>query len=111
MDKQVRLGIIGLGGMGTSHAKSILEGKVPAMTLTAIADIDEARLVWARENLPDTIALFPTADELLQSGTCDAVIIAVPHYEHPPLAIAAMKQNLHVMCEKPPASIPVRSAR
>lgn len=37
MDK-VRLGIIGIGGMGTNHARSILEGKVPQMELTAVAD-------------------------------------------------------------------------
>lgn len=98
---QVRLGIIGLGNMGTSHTKNILEGKIPAITLTAIADSDPARLEWARENLPDSIALYPTADELMDSGKCDAVLIAVPHYDHPPLAISAMNKGLHVMCEKP----------
>jgi len=101
MQKQVRLGIIGLGNMGTAHAKNILAGKVPDIMLTAIADTDESRLQWARENLPRDIALFSSAEELIQSEKCDAVLIAVPHYDHPPLAIAAMKHQLHVMCEKP----------
>ncbi|MDR1439199.1 MAG: Gfo/Idh/MocA family oxidoreductase, partial [Clostridiales bacterium] len=35
------------------------------------------------------------------SGTADAVIIAVPHYWHPPLAIEALGSKIHVMCEKP----------
>lgn len=110
MTKQVKLGIIGLGNMGTGHTRNILDGKIPDITLTAIADIDETRLDWARKNLPNDIALFATADELMQSGLCDAILIAVPHYEHPTLAVAAMKQNLHVMCEKP-AGVYTRQVR
>lgn len=37
--EQVRLGIIGIGGMGSGHAANIAEGKVPKMCLTAVADI------------------------------------------------------------------------
>ncbi len=101
MSKQVKLGIIGLGNMGTSHATNLKAGKVPDIQLTAIADINPGRLAWARENLDAGIALFNTADELMQSGVCDAVLIAVPHYDHPRLAIAALRLGLHVMCEKP----------
>ena len=110
MSKQVKLGIIGLGNMGTGHAKNILDGKIPDIALSAIADVDEARLAWAKENLPPDIALFPTAEAMMQSGKCEAVLIAVPHYEHPSLAIAAMQHNLHVMCEKP-AGVYTRQVR
>ncbi len=110
MTKQVRLGIIGLGGMGSGHARYLLEGKVPDIKLTAIADIAEARLEWARENLPPDIARFATGEALMESGLCDAVLIATPHYDHPPLSIAAMKHNLHVMCEKP-AGVYTRQVR
>ena len=34
----VRFGIVGLGNMGNAHAKNILDGKVPGLKLTAIAD-------------------------------------------------------------------------
>jgi predicted dehydrogenase len=110
MTKQVKLGIIGLGNMGTGHTRNILDGKIPDIALTAIADIDPARLQWAKENLPEGIALFTTAEELMASGTCEAVLIAVPHYEHPTLAVAAMKQKLHVMVEKP-AGVYTRQVR
>ena len=83
MTKQVRLGIIGLGGMGSGHARYLLEGKVPDIKLTAIADIAEARLEWARENLPPDIARFATGEALMESGLCDAVLIATPHYDFP----------------------------
>jgi predicted dehydrogenase len=39
--------------------------------------------------------------DLIKSGCCDAVVIAVPHYQHPELAIAAFQNGLHVLCEKP----------
>ena len=45
--------------------------------------------------------VFSEGRELIESGVCDAVIIAVPHYQHPPLAVLAFQNHLHVMCEKP----------
>ena len=47
MDK-IKLGIIGYGNMGTSHARNIAEGKVPNVELCAICDIDPARLEAAK---------------------------------------------------------------
>ncbi len=99
--EQVRMGIVGIGNMGSGHAKSIVEGKVTDMVLTAVADIREVRRQWAKENLPETVAVFDSAEALLDSDLVDAVLIATPHYVHPALASAAMKKGLHVMCEKP----------
>ena len=45
--EQVRLGIIGVGNMGTGHALSLMAGDVPEMALTAVADVNPARLLWA----------------------------------------------------------------
>jgi predicted dehydrogenase len=39
----VRIGIVGLGNMGASHASSILAGKIPRLELTAVSDFDPAR--------------------------------------------------------------------
>ena len=63
----VRVGIIGVGNMGSGHAKNIVAGKVEGMTLTAIADINPARLEWAKENCPDATLVFimpPSMEEL-----------------------------------------------
>lgn len=98
---QVRMGIIGIGNMGSGHAKSIVEGKVPDMVLTAVADVREVRRQWAKDNLTEGIAVFENAEELLDSGLVDAVLVATPHYVHPDLVMKAMERNLHVMCEKP----------
>ncbi|MCL2319544.1 MAG: Gfo/Idh/MocA family oxidoreductase [Treponema sp.] len=100
MDK-VKLGIIGLGNMGTSHVKSIQTGLVPDIVLGAVADRSQARREWASGYLPGGFPIFNDGMELIKSGLCDAVLIAVPHYQHPPLAIEAFKARLNVMCEKP----------
>ena len=44
--EKVRLGIIGIGSMGTGHAGNVLKGMVPDMELTAVADIWQSRLDW-----------------------------------------------------------------
>jgi predicted dehydrogenase len=100
MDK-VRLGIIGIGNMGSGHLKNILEGKVPEMEVTAVADRQEGRRAWAKENLPESVVIFEEGTDLIAAGVCDGVLIAVPHYQHPELTIDAMSHGLHVMCEKP----------
>ncbi|MCI9146663.1 MAG: Gfo/Idh/MocA family oxidoreductase [Hungatella sp.] len=99
--EKVRLGIIGIGNMGTNHAKSIVEGRAPEVELTAVADRRESRRTWCRENLPENVAVFEQAKDLMASGLCDAVLLSIPHYQHPELSIAAMDQGLHVLCEKP----------
>ena len=97
---QVRIGIIGVGNMGSGHAKTITSGQVPDMVLTAIADINPERRKWAAETYPD-VKVFDDAITMMESGLVDAVIVATPHYDHPPLVTAALKRDIHVMCEKP----------
>lgn len=99
--EQVKLGIIGVGNMGSGHVGNILAGKTPRITVAAVADRREARRQWARETLPEGTAVFNEGSELIASGLCDAVLIAVPHYQHPVLAQEAFAHGLHVMCEKP----------
>ena len=98
---KVRLGIIGIGNMGSSHAKNIIEGKTPDIELTAVADRKEDRRKWAKETLPESVKIFTEGTELMDSKVCDAVIVAVPHYQHPELTIYGLQHGLHVLCEKP----------
>ncbi len=99
-DQNIRLGIIGLGNMGSGHMTNILTGKVTNVELTALCDIDSQRLSVAAERAPG-IPCFADSDCLIASGLCDAVLIATPHYFHPPIAIAAFAAGLHVLTEKP----------
>ena len=98
--KKVRLGIIGVGNMGTGHINNLLEGLCPELEITAVADRRASRRQWAEEHLPG-IPVFQEGRDLILSGQAEAVLIAVPHYQHPELAILALEHGLHVMVEKP----------
>ncbi len=110
--KKVRLGILGMGNMGSGHLDNYTRGHCPEILVTAVADHNPARLEWTRQHVaarqaehPDREipmpACFDTAEEMIESGLIDAIIIAVPHYGHPVYTIKAMQAGLHVMCEKP----------
>ncbi len=110
--RKVKLGIIGVGNMGSSHLQQIWKNTNPEIEVTAIADLDPARLEWAKEalikareenpelSIPD-LAMFADGSDLIKSGTCEAILIAVPHYDHPRFAIEGLQNGLHIMCEKP----------
>jgi len=97
----VRIGIIGIGGMGAHHAGYFMKGEVPGGEITAVCDTDPKRLEWAAKELPEGVKRFDSSQALIESGEVDAVLIATPHYDHPPIAIAAFEKGLHVLSEKP----------
>ncbi len=101
MEKKIRLGIIGIGNMGSGHACRVADGECPDFVLAAVADINPARKEWADKRLGEKVAFFDNAEQMLDSGLIDACIVATPHYAHPPLAIECMKRSIHVMVEKP----------
>jgi len=96
MSNLVRLGLIGLGGMGRFHAANLLAGKISRLELTAVADTDPTRGAAYPQ-----LRSFPSLEAMADSGTIDAVLIATPHFQHTPLALAAIRAGLHVMIEKP----------
>ncbi len=98
--KKVRIGVIGVGNMGSGHANILTNGLIPNAELTALCDIAEARRTELKKQYPE-IPVFADAEEMMKSGLVDAVTIAVPHYDHPPLAILAFSYGLHVLTEKP----------
>jgi predicted dehydrogenase len=95
---QVRLGIIGLGAEGGMYATFLSEGKVPNMTIGAIADIDESKRA-AAEKLG--VPFYTDYQELINSGDVDAVVTTVPHYLHPEMGIYALEHGIHTLVEKP----------
>ena len=105
MDK-VRVGIIGVGGMGGHHCTYI--NSVEGATLAAVCDLDPAKAqrVGKQYNVPH----FTNYKDLLSSGKVDMVMIATPHYFHMPIAREAFAHGLHVLSEKPIA-VNVKEAR
>jgi len=94
--KKVRIGIVGIGNMGCSHAQQILAGKVSRMELAAVADESPDKCARVPQ-----VKSFTSASEMMASGLIDAILIATPHYDHTTIGIAALNAGLHVMVEKP----------
>lgn len=92
----VRLGVIGCGGMGQFHARNVLEGKVKGCELVAGCDALPSNLA----QLPQVRA-FTSVEAMLAARCVDAVIIATPHFSHPSLALQSLEAGVHVMVEKP----------
>ncbi len=98
--EKLRYGIVGVGNMGSVHAKNFVEGKVEEAVLGALCDIDEGKRAVCKEKYPD-VPVFENAEEMFKSGLIDVAVIAVPHYDHPGLVIKAFEAGLHVITEKP----------
>lgn len=96
----VRLGIIGVGNMGSSHIKNQIAGKHRETRITACADLIEERNEKMKELIP-SIKTYSDGKALIDSGEVDAIIIATPHYSHPEIAKYAFSKGIHVMTEKP----------
>jgi len=97
--KNVRLGIVGLGNMGGSHATQILSGKIPRLTLAAVCDTDAKKL--KRFDDQPEVQQFADSKAMIRSGAMDAILIATPHYFHTTIGVDALNAGLHVMSEKP----------
>lgn len=96
----VRVGIIGIGNMGTAHALNISAGKVTGMTLAALCDIKQDRKIYCKKHFSN-VPFFANWQDLIVSGKVDAVIIAVPHKLHSKIAVSALHAGLHTLVEKP----------
>ncbi len=98
MDK-VRLGIIGMGNIGKYHAGYLLDKKISRCELVAVCDAVTEPLDKYKP-----LKIFSDGEMLIKSGDVDAVIIATPHFQHTTLGIAAFKNGVHAMVEKPISS-------
>src|SRR5262249_23493489 len=90
--RTLRIGIVGLGAIGRNPAEVIASHRL--LTLTAISDIRPETAAVARNF---RAAWFESPDEMLGSGTLDAVVVATPHWQHSTVAIAALERGLHVV--------------
>ncbi len=92
----VRVGVIGVGNMGSFHVSLFKDKKISNAELTAICDIDPARLDKYKD-----YKTFLDSKKLIRSGLMDAIVIATPHYSHTTIGMDALRQGLHVLSEKP----------
>ena len=95
----LRVGVIGVGVMGSNHARVLAE--LPGVKLVGVADPDRKRCDQVARSLG--CASFSDAADLIRRGV-DAVTIAAPTHLHRDIAIGCTARGIHVMVEKPIAS-------
>jgi len=95
--QKVKIGLIGLGGMGQAHINKIKE--IPEAELAAVSDVDSE--ITKKISQEHKVPGFTDYEKLLKSDLIDAVLIATPHYFHPEIGIKAMKKGIHSLSEKP----------
>ncbi|MGE0749632.1 MAG: Gfo/Idh/MocA family oxidoreductase [Variibacter sp.] len=97
----LRIGVVGVGVMGSNHARVLMD--LPDVQLVGIADPDRAQA--ERVAKIAGCAAVSDLDDLFALGV-DAISIAAPTHLHHRLAIAAIDRGIHVMVEKPIGSDP-----
>ncbi|MEH7097874.1 Gfo/Idh/MocA family protein [Neobacillus vireti] len=97
----VKIGVIGIGNMGSSHVLMLDEGKIKGAQLTAVCSSNDSRIDWVKNHTKGEVRVFKDVESFLNEAGIDAVFVATPHYSHPELAIKAFEKGKHVMIEKP----------
>ena len=101
--KEVRIGLVGAGRMGSFHGRTVAR-KIYGAKLNAIAD----PVSGAAERLAKELGVskaYTDPKEMFQDPHIDAVVIAAPARSHADLVVAAANAGKAVFCEKPMAII------
>ena len=97
---KVRMATIGVGGMGTGHCTRMQE--IDEVELVAVCDMDPE--IAEAKGKEFGVPYYTDYKKCIKASGAEAVTIATPHFAHPPVAIYAMRQGLHVLSEKPIAA-------
>jgi len=94
----VRIGVVGVGGMGKSHCGAL--GKLKNCEFTAVADVnpDVAKAVG------EQFGVKPFTDYREMFAEVDAITVATPPWYHAAVTVDAAKSGVHTFCEKPIAA-------
>lgn len=98
MADKLRCAVIGTGGAGQEHLRSLGQCHRAALVAIAEPNVQRAREVAARHHLARSYADYR---ELLEQPDLDAVTIAVPTHLHAAIALEALKARKHVYLEWP----------
>ena len=103
MDKKVRVGIIGCGGIGNSKHLPALE-VIDNVEVVAFCDIIEERAIKSCKKFgTEDAKVYVDYKELLKDESIDIVHVCTPNRSHSFITVDALHAGKHVMCEKPMA--------
>lgn len=92
--------VIGIGRMGSCHARNLAGGRMKGSRLVAVCDIDREKVDNFCKKHP-SVKGFYDHKSLLEANVAQAVMIAVPHYFHGEIAKDCLKSGLNTIIEKP----------
>jgi predicted dehydrogenase len=97
-----RIGIIGAGQIfETVHYKNYIKYPEEVEIIAVVdANLDRAKAVAEKYNIP---YYFDSSTKMFESVKLDIVSVCVPNKYHYENVILALKNNCHVLCEKPPS--------
>ena len=103
MEKKIRIGIIGCGGIANGKHMPSLQ-KITQCEMVAFCDIivDRAEAAAKKFGTPDA-KVYEDYKELLKDETIDVVHVCTPNRSHSFITVDALEAGKHVMCEKPMA--------
>ncbi|MDA3845578.1 MAG: Gfo/Idh/MocA family oxidoreductase [Vallitaleaceae bacterium] len=103
MEKKLRVGIIGCGGIAIGKHMPSLK-LIEEVSMVAFCDILEERAKTAVTEF-GTVGAKAYVDykEMLEKESLDVVHVLTPNNTHSPITVAALEADCHVMCEKPMA--------
>ncbi|WP_409405136.1 Gfo/Idh/MocA family protein [Priestia megaterium] len=97
---KVKIGVIGCGSI--AQHRHLPEYKMnEQVELVAVCDINTERANSVAQQYG--VKAYTNYEELLASGTVEAVSVCTPNYLHAPISVAALNSGVHVLCEKPMA--------
>ena len=92
----MKVGLIGLGGMGFCHFNCY---KKMADVEIVVADI---RVDMAKEKIKDdSIPVYASFEEMIEKENPDFIDVCSPSYMHTDMTVYALEHGKHVLCEKP----------
>lgn len=103
MDRIVKIGIIGCGGIANGKHMPALKA-VPNARMVAFCDIIPERAEKARADFgTPECKVYTDYKELLKDPEIEVVHVLTPNREHAQITVDALYAGKHVMCEKPMA--------
>jgi myo-inositol 2-dehydrogenase/D-chiro-inositol 1-dehydrogenase len=100
--ERLAVGVIGVGAMGTRHARNI-HGVVPGARVAGVYDLDAGRAEQVAAEC-GSAQVFREPLQLIESAGIDAVVIVSPDPTHADFAQACLRHRKPVLCEKPLAT-------
>ncbi|MCY7335749.1 MAG: Gfo/Idh/MocA family oxidoreductase [Chamaesiphon sp.] len=102
-ERKIRYAVVGLGWFAQAAALPAFANAENSELVALVSGDPTKRTEVAKKYGIEDTYTYAQYDELLASGTIDAVYIALPNHMHCEYTVRAAQAGIHVLCEKPMA--------